>query len=62
MMPANTSAKLGEKLRDANRSQKSIKDEMNVETETFLRHYFEPYNKELNLLSGFDTTLWEKKK
>jgi hypothetical protein len=59
VMPASTSLKLGERLRDANRSNKNNRYEMGEEVKTFLENYFGPHNKKLQELTGLDFKSWE---
>jgi hypothetical protein len=59
VMPSNTSARLGEKLREANKSEKKTDFKMTPQMKTFLLQFFKPYNKKLAELTGMDYSIWE---
>jgi hypothetical protein len=59
VIPSNTSARLGEKLRDANRSKKN-NYEMSMEMKLFLKNYFSEHNRNLAELTGLDLGKWNK--
>ncbi|MBC7862167.1 MAG: sulfotransferase domain-containing protein [Bacteroidia bacterium] len=61
VMPSNTSARLGEKLRDANRSKKN-NYEMSKEMKIFLENYFLLHNKSLAELTGINLDAWVSSK
>lgn len=57
VMPSNTTTRLGERLRDVNRSEKAD-FKMSEETKAFLSDYFEKHNQQLVKLSGLDLSAW----
>lgn len=57
ILPDTVSAKLGNKLRDANRSGKSYPP-MTDKTNRYLREYFKEHNRKIHDICGADTSIW----
>lgn len=59
VIPASANHKLGEAVRGINKTEKRP-DPVSAEMRTYLTTFFEPYNKDLQQLTGFDTELWNQ--
>ena len=59
MMPSGLDHRVGEKLRDINKSGRSF-ERISVETEKYLREYFKPYNNKLSEMTGIDFSGWNQ--
>lgn len=59
VIPASANHKLGEAVRGLNKSEKKP-DPVDTEMRAYLKTFFEPYNNELQVLTGFDTELWNQ--
>ncbi len=59
VMPANATSRLGERLRDVNRSEKA-NFKMSAEMTEFLQRYFEPHNQQLSRLTGLNLSSWKE--
>ena len=57
VLPDNSNYKVGDALRNINKSKNSP-DEMTAEMRTFLIEYFKPFNAELQKLIGHDLSNW----
>jgi Sulfotransferase domain len=59
VIPASTNNKLGEAVRGLNKLEKRP-NPVSIEMRLYLKSFFEPYYKELQQLTGFETELWNQ--